>query len=169
MHATRKTIYIDYYRTRYAENRYKAYKNKLTTILRCEKKKHYCTLLLKQKKNNIAGTWKILRLIMDKMQKEHAYPELFHKDDKVIESKENIANMLNRFFISVGPNLAKQINPPAGASVFDYLKNRNDNSMFLSPVDEKEVIRVVESCKNKSSTDAEGLSMNIVKQTHPNF
>ena len=35
--------------------------------------------------------------------------------------------------------------------------------MFLSPVDENDVIRVVESCKNKSSTDAEGLSMNIVK------
>jgi hypothetical protein len=36
-------------RTKYTENRYKAYKNKLITILRCEKKKHYCTLMLKQK------------------------------------------------------------------------------------------------------------------------
>ena len=149
-------------RTRYAEHRYKAYKYKLTTILRCEKKKHYCTLLLK-KKNKIPGTWKILRTIMGKMQKEHTYPELFHQDEKVIECKENIANLFNRFFTSVGPDLAKQINPPAGAPVFDYLKNRNDNSMFLSPVDENEVIRVVERCKNKSSTYAEGLSMNIVK------
>ena len=86
---------------------------------------------------------------MGKMQKEHAYPELFHKDDKVIESRDNIANMFNRFFTSVGSDLAKQINPPAGAFVFDYLKNRNDNSMFLSPVDENEVIRVVESCKKE--------------------
>ena len=100
---------------------------------------------------------------MGKMQKEHTFPELFHKDDKVIISKEKIANMFNMFFTSVGPDLAKQINPPVGASVCYYLKNRNDNSMSLSPVDEKEVIRVVESCKNKSSTDAEGLSMNIVK------
>ena len=117
----------------------------------------------KTKKNNIAGTWKILRTIMGKKRNQHTYPELFHKDDKVIERKENIANMFNRFFTSVGPDLAKQINPPAGASIFDYLKNQNDNSMFLSPVDENEVIRVVESCKNKSSTDADGLSMNIVK------
>ena len=100
---------------------------------------------------------------MGKKRNQHTYPELFHKDDKVIERKENIANMFNRFFTSVGPDLAKQINPPAGASIFDYLKNQNDNSMFLSPVDENEVIRVVESCKNKSSTDADGLSMNIVK------
>ena len=34
--------------------------------------------------------------------------------------------------------------------------------MFLSPVDEKEVHKVVESYK--SSTDADGLSMNIVKR-----
>ena len=36
--------------------------------------------------------------------------------------------------------------------------------MFLSPVDEKEVHKVVEICKNKSSTDADGLNMNIVKR-----
>ena len=89
------------------------------------------------------------------MQKEHKCIEMFHKDDKVIESEENLANMFNTFFTSVGPDLAKQINPPAGASVFDYLNNRNDKSVFLSPVDENEVIMVVESCKNKSSTDAE--------------
>ena len=65
-------------------------------------------MLLKQNKNNIAGTWKILRTIMGKMQKEHTYPELFHKDDKVINSKENIANMFNKFFTSVGPDLGKQ-------------------------------------------------------------
>ena len=36
--------------------------------------------------------------------------------------------------------------------------------MFLTPVDEIEVIRVVESCKNKLSTDANELSMDIVKR-----
>ena len=83
-------------------------------------------------KNNIAGTWTILRTIMGKMQKEHTYPEVFHKEDKVIKSKENNANMFNKFFTSVGPDLAKQINHPVGASVFDYLKIRNDNNMFFT-------------------------------------
>ena len=36
--------------------------------------------------------------------------------------------------------------------------------MFLTPVDEIEVSRVVESCKNKLSTDSNGLSMYIVKR-----
>ena len=108
---------------------------------------------------------KLIRTKMGKIQKEYTYPELFHKDDKLIESKENIANMYNRFITSVGPDLAKQIiNPPAGASVFDYLKYRNDNSMFLSLVDEnlsywgsgKQVIRVVENSKNKAQLMQKG-------------
>lgn len=36
--------------------------------------------------------------------------------------------------------------------------------MFLSPVDENLIHRVVESCKNKSLTGADGLSMDIVKR-----
>jgi len=126
----------------------------LKTIWRCEKNNDY-TLLLKQK---IAGTQKILRTKMNKMQKEYKYPELFHKDNTVIENKENSANMFNKCFTSVGPDLTKQINP-AGVSVFDYLKI--NTIMFLSSVDENEVIRVLESYKN--SPDAEGFSMDIAK------
>ena len=36
--------------------------------------------------------------------------------------------------------------------------------LLLTSVDEIEVSRVVESCKNKLSTDSNGLSMNIVKR-----
>ena len=36
--------------------------------------------------------------------------------------------------------------------------------MFLTPVDEVEVSRVVASCKNKLSTDANELSMYIIKR-----
>ena len=100
---------------------------------------------------------------MGKVQKKHEYPEHFINNDKFIGTKENVASMFNEFFTNVGPDLAKNITTPVGSSVFDYLKNRNDNCMFLSPVDEKEVHKIVESCKNKSSTDADGLSMNIAK------
>ena len=41
------------------ETRYKSYKNILTRILRSSKKQYYSGLLAK-KKNDIAGTWKVL-------------------------------------------------------------------------------------------------------------
>ena len=60
--------------------------------------------------------------------------------------------------------LQKNITAPGDSSIFDYMQNRNDNCMFLTPVDEIEVSRVVASCKNKLSTDANELSMYIVKR-----
>ena len=48
--------------------KYKKYKNKLTSILRYEQKRHYNNLLIKCK-NNIKGSWKILnRVIKVKQQ-----------------------------------------------------------------------------------------------------
>ena len=90
-------------------------------------------------------------------------PEHCINNDKFIGTKKNIINMHNEFFTNVGPDFAKNITTPVGSSVFDYLQNRNDNCMFLSPVDKKYVHKVVENCKNKGPADADGLSMNIVK------
>ena len=50
-----------------AEEKYKTYKNKLTSILR-DRKKYYKKLLEKEK-NNIKGTWNILNTIIRKGHK----------------------------------------------------------------------------------------------------
>ena len=151
------------HRTITTENRYKTYKNKLTAILRKEKKKYYC-LLLQENKNDIAGTWKILRTIMGNAHKTHDFPAKLNNSGNMINDQTDVANMFNGFFINVGPDLAKNITAPDDSSIFDYMQNRNENCMFLTPVDEIEVSRVVESCKNKLSTDSNGLSMYIVKR-----
>ena len=101
------------HRTITTENIYKLYKNKLTAVLRCAKKKYYCAILL-EPKNNFAGTWRILRTIIGKVQKKHEYPEQFINNDKFIGTKENTANMFNEFFTNVGPDLAKNITTPVG-------------------------------------------------------
>ena len=41
-------------------------KNKLTSVLRCSEKTYYSQLLQKQK-NNVKGTWKILKTIINKL------------------------------------------------------------------------------------------------------
>ncbi len=58
-------LYRDFvkYRTVNAENKYKAYKNKLTTIMRCAKKDYYTNLLM-EKQSNIKNMWKVLREVI---------------------------------------------------------------------------------------------------------
>ena len=78
--------------------------------------------------------------------------------------KQDIANRFNNFFTNVGPNLAKQITlPKKDVSIFYYLGKELDKSMFLSPVDDQDIIRTVQHFKSKMSTDCNDLNMSMIK------
>ena len=59
--------------------------------------------------------------------------------------------------------MAKQIRVHENKEIFDYMSNRNIDSMFLSPVTEMEVTSIVKNCKNKTSEDSDDISMNFLK------
>lgn len=52
---------------------------------------------------------------------------------------------------------------PPKVSAYDYLTCRNKKSNFLSPVDENEVIHVLSSCENKTSSDCDGIDFRLVE------
>ena len=61
------------------------------------------------------------------------------------------------FFTNVGPNLANDItNPDENMSIYDYLGESIEQSLFMRPVDEEEVITTVTGCTKKKSSDVEG-------------
>ena len=80
-----------------------------------------------------------------------------------VENKTEIANVFNNFFTTIGPDLANNIITPTNTSVYDYLTSRNKKSMFLSPIDECEVISVVNGCKSKTSTDCDDIDFRFIK------
>ena len=147
-----------------AEQKYKTYKNKLTSILRITEKNYYSSLLEKQKAN-VTETWKILNEVINKHKNKPTYPEYFIKNNKKISKKEDIANGFNNFFTNVGPNLAKNIPlPKDDTTIYDYLEENIEHTMFLDPVDDLEIIRTVQNCKNKRSTDFIDISMSLLKK-----
>lgn len=74
---------------------------------------------------------------------------------------DEVAGSFNQFFVDVGPELANNIpNPgPDGVNV-DKLIERNPHSMFLKAAEENEIINIVKKCKNKTSTDYNGIVIN---------
>ena len=54
----------------------------------------------------------------------------------------NIANVFNDYFINIGPILAINI-PKTTKSPADYLNATNNNSMFITPTDIKEILSIV--------------------------
>ncbi len=100
-------LYRDFvkYRTVNAENKYKAYKNKLTTIMRCAKKDYYTNLLM-ENKSNIKNMWKVLReVIGSKMNSSQ--PVYLMNEQNVEISGEKMADEFNSFLLMLVQILPK--------------------------------------------------------------
>ena len=159
----KNTLYREFikHRTMEAENKYKTYKNKLTNIMRNCKKDYY-NKLLENHKHNIKGIWNILNSIIRNKSRQINYPQYFIENNKIINNMNDVINKFNDFFVNIGPNLVEEIQDPVSSS--DNLIVRNPMTMFLKPVEEKEIIDIVHDCKNKTSTDYNEIDMIIVKR-----
>ena len=103
-------------RTDTAEMKYKAYKNKLTSVLgNCEKNDYI--KLLEQEKNNVKGTWKILNTIIRKGKRCSNYPDSFTHKGATVKNKKDNADGFNDLCVKVGQHLAKCIKKPKEAQM----------------------------------------------------
>ncbi len=110
------------------------------------------------------GVWNILNIIRDGA-KQNNLPKYFVINDIENYNMDEVASSFNQFFVNVGPELAKNIPDPGPDGVYmDKLIERNPNSMFLIAVEENEIINIVKKCKNKTSTDYNGIDMSLIKQ-----
>ena len=150
-------------RSKEAEDRYKSYKNKLTGILRyCEK--DYYNKKLQLYSYDMKNTWKLLNEVINRKMKQRNFVSHFNYNNNEIYDKQEIANGFNDFFVNIGPELANKIVIPENNDILQYMNDRNVNSMFLHGVNKKEMLDVIKSFANKTSTDYNGMNMFILKK-----
>ena len=93
------------------------------------------------------------------------YPDQFQRNGKILTNKLHIANGFNEFFVNVGPGLANKIKSPSSKShIFDYMKSRNDKSMFINDVTQNELCKGLNNFHCKASADVNDISMCMVKK-----
>jgi len=148
-------------RNNVSEITYKNYKNKLSGLLRKAEKLYY-TELLDSHKSNAKETWKTINEITNRKRKKISYPSQFIKNAKEISGNTNIANLFNDFFVGIGPSLAKNI-PSVNKSFSDYIRCNIEDTIFINPTNDIEVLNIVMDAKNKYSCGHDNLSMNLVK------
>lgn len=149
-------------RTIEAEQKYKLYKNKLTKIIRCSKIDYY-SKLLEDNKNNVKKTWDVLNVIIKKNGKDEYPSYLLASNGTEITDSASVAGEFNKYFVNVGPGLARDI-PKMGSS--DRVESKKlfvEETMFIRETDEKELIDVVKKLKSKKSTDCHDIDMCTVK------
>lgn len=80
---------------------------------------------------------------------------------------DDVVNCFNNFFVNVGPNLAGKI--PHLFSFKDWNENhidRNPSSMFITAVEEKKIIGIVNKHKYKTSADCNDIDMKNCEKGH---
>lgn len=114
-------------------------------------------------KNNIRGIWNVINSVT-KNEPRQTYPEYFNVNNKKNYNINEVVNS-NHFFVNVGPDLAAKIHLQKTSDKWTELPVKiNPYTMFLTPVDEKEILDIVNKCNNKKSTDLNEIDMTLVKK-----
>ena len=142
------------------EAEYKSYRNLLNSLLHKAERDYYRSLLTKCR-NNMKKSWKMLKDIINH-KKQSASCSRFKINDVITSDKKRICNGFNDFYINVGSNLAKKI-PDSDKTPKDFIRNCNQNSMFVESVSDSDVCKIVTSLKSASS-GWDGISLDVVKR-----
>ena len=144
----------------YNEDTYKKYRNKLNHVLKIAEKKHYAELL-ENCKNNTSKTWKVIKSIINRNKRQQIQSKFKLNDGLFTSNKATISNKFNDFFVGIGPNLAKRIEKQS-ISPQQYLGDRLTCTIFLQPVYDDEIVKIVNSLNN-SAPGYDDLPADILK------
>ena len=146
---------------------YVKYRNVYNSTKRAAKQIFYDNLF-NESKNDVKRTWKILNNLTKKRGKDNSPIEKLLVNDATINEPKEIADAFARFFADVGPKQAGSITPHAQTDDPPYRTYRDvtpiHQSVFLHPVTHLEIIRIVDSLKNKKSLGLDLVSTNFVKK-----
>ena len=73
----------------------------------------------------------------------------FIHNDRYITNDNETANQFSKYFANIGPNLAKDI-PNSSSTDQEFLNHLCDNSIFLQPVTENEILEIIKALNNGS-------------------
>ena len=163
-------LYIKYRSSNFdkkCEREYKKYRNVLTTVLKNAKRMYYSSMFYDNKQDS-GKTWKTINELMNSGKGHSTHVEIeklvIHNstEEKIVCSAKDIAEELNNYFVTVGPNLAKEI-PETSTTIKEFLGEGNDKSFFWRPVTEKEVLDYLCTLDIKKSHGYDNLSARLLR------
>ena len=158
-------LYVNYIKNPCHRTRetYKKYRNKLTHLLRISEKKYVNDYLCKYS-NDLKKSWNLINNIINKNTKHAALPDsIITESGHCTNNDLEIANCFNRYFTSVGPNLANKISYNS-TDPLKYMGQPSVMSMFLKTVRENELIEIFKSLKD-GSAGPDSIKPKVLKTT----
>ena len=161
----RKSLYCDKLSPEYLNLKNK---QRIFNKVKSKAKYEYYKEQIDLAKNSSSRTWKILNQLIGKLNDKSGISDQFVINGQISSNKKEISEGFCKYFTDVGPNLASSI-PPPQHSFDEYLTKNNNNSIYLSPTDEQEVLKLISNFKSKKSTGHDNISSIILKSVAPSI
>ena len=133
--------------TAFNQSEYSKYRNKLTKLLRSQERNYYENLI-NQNKHNLSKTCSVISTVINNKKSITKCSKFIH-NGRYITNDNEIANHFNKYFANIGPNLAKDI-PNSSSTYQEFPNHPSDNSIFLQPVTENEILDIIKALNNGS-------------------
>lgn len=144
-------------------NEYKIYRNNLNKVI-AHAKNNYYKSKVENNKNNIKKIYKIIsEATNESTGTSHNNIQILDENSQPFANDKEMADYCNVYFANVGLEMADKIVPPVIESEVGY---DNISSMFLKPVTQGEIIKHIHSLKNNSSPGIDGISAEVIKDSH---
>ena len=142
---------------------FKTYSNKLTKVKRLSKKMYFYKEF-DDNQNNSRKMWKTINsLLHNKTADINSPPKNIKINDKICDNQLTMAEHFNNFFCTIGKRLAEKMENNSSQSVTRYLTNRVSSSIFLEPVDERELISIINLLPLKKSVGHDNIPVIFIK------
>ena len=138
---------------------YKKYKCRLEKIINTLERNHI-EKQFELYKNNLSRSWQIMKKVINK-KCTSTMPKHFEINGKLCHDKKVIANSFNQFYINIGPSFAGDT-ACDDTSFRMFLNKTSITSIFLEPVTQLEIKKIISSLKN-SSPGWDDISAKVIK------
>ena len=112
--------------------------------------------------DNIKNTWKGIKSILNINNTHSNIPKTLVSNDTTSAEPIEIANIFNNLFTSTAAETKESIRY-SHKHFSNFLKNRSDDSFFVSPTDKYEIINIIFSLDSNKSTGLNSTPTKILK------
>ena len=129
-----------------------------------EAKSNYYSEQFNKHKNDIKKTWDVIKTAINKRRVKSNFPEHFTVNGVNIFDKTQIANEFNKFFTSIGPELADSLDTTGKPSFDTFLGEKPPSRFTFNEVSSDEISKIIKNLQAKKSSSPDGISTFLLKE-----
>ena len=116
-------------------------------------------------KNDSKMIWQNINNLLGKKNNKHNFVNIMSEEGLTINDLGDIAKSFNKYYVNVGPNLAKNIGNSSREFTLPVVNS--SKSLFLFPTDDEEIVKIINLLKPKTSSGHDNISAKLLKQVSP--